>query len=131
MKDVVALLQTERAELLDRVAKVDAAIAALGGKAGRLEVVGTGSEARAQAAQHIGRGAEGDIGADEAVLGGASEAACGGRDRQGRGGGDRGKRGIDELPVGVSYLEVAFGKVDQRLLCDRAGGAAGAERRES
>ena len=32
MKDVIALLQTERAELLDRVAKVDAAIAALGGK---------------------------------------------------------------------------------------------------
>ncbi len=35
MKDVIALLQTERAELLDRVAKVDAAIAALGGKPGR------------------------------------------------------------------------------------------------
>ncbi len=32
MKDVIALLETERAELLDRVAKVDAAIAALGGK---------------------------------------------------------------------------------------------------
>ena len=29
--------------------------------------------------------------------------------------------------MGVSYLEVAFGKVDQRLLCDRAGGAAGAD----
>ena len=35
MKDVIALLETERAELLDRVAKVDAAIAALGGKLGR------------------------------------------------------------------------------------------------
>ena len=34
MKDVIALLQTERAELLDRVAKVDAAITALGGKPG-------------------------------------------------------------------------------------------------
>ncbi len=29
--------------------------------------------------------------------------------------------------MGVSYLEVTFGKVDQRLLCDRAGGAAGAD----
>ena len=36
MKDVIALLQTERAELLDRVARIDAAIAALGGIAGRL-----------------------------------------------------------------------------------------------
>ena len=35
MKDVVALLQTERAELLDRVARVDGAIAALGGRPGR------------------------------------------------------------------------------------------------
>ena len=35
MKDVIALLETERAELLDRVAKVDTAIAALGGKPGR------------------------------------------------------------------------------------------------
>ena len=35
MKDVIALLETERADLLDRVAKVDAAIAALGGKPGR------------------------------------------------------------------------------------------------
>ena len=35
MKDVVALLETERAELLDRVTRVDAAIAALGGKPGR------------------------------------------------------------------------------------------------
>ena len=35
MKDVIALLETERAELLDRVARVDAAIAALGGKPGR------------------------------------------------------------------------------------------------
>ena len=34
MRDVIALLETERAELLDRVAKVDAAIAALGGKPG-------------------------------------------------------------------------------------------------
>ena len=44
MKDVIALLQTERAELLDRVAKVDAAIAALGGKPG-------GSRSSAQAAK--------------------------------------------------------------------------------
>ena len=35
MKDVIALLETERAELLDGVAKIDAAIAALGGKPGR------------------------------------------------------------------------------------------------
>ena len=28
--------------------------------------------------------------------------------------------------MGVSYLGIAFGKVDQRLHCDRAGGAAGA-----
>ena len=35
MKDVIALLETERAELQDRVARVDAAIAALGGKLGR------------------------------------------------------------------------------------------------
>ena len=35
MKDVLALLETERAELVDRVARVDAAIAALGGKPGR------------------------------------------------------------------------------------------------
>ena len=44
MKDVIALLQTERAELLDRVAKVDAAIAALDGKLG-------GSRSSAQAAK--------------------------------------------------------------------------------
>ncbi len=35
MKDVIALLQTERAELLDGVARIDAAISALGGKAGQ------------------------------------------------------------------------------------------------
>ena len=31
MNDIIALLQTERAGLLDRVARIDAAIAALGG----------------------------------------------------------------------------------------------------
>ena len=35
MKEVVALLETERAALLDRGARIDAAIAALGGKPGR------------------------------------------------------------------------------------------------
>jgi len=46
MKDVIALLQTERAELLDRVARVDAAIAALGGvKPGRAAASGTAERA--------------------------------------------------------------------------------------
>ena len=35
MRFLIALLETERAELLDGVAQIDAAIAALGGKPGR------------------------------------------------------------------------------------------------
>ena len=35
MRDVIALLNTKRAELLDGIARIDAAISALGGDAGR------------------------------------------------------------------------------------------------
>ena len=35
MKDVIALLNTRRAELLDGIARIDAAISALGGDPGR------------------------------------------------------------------------------------------------
>ena len=35
MKDVIATLQGKRAELLDSVARIDAAISALGGESGR------------------------------------------------------------------------------------------------
>ncbi len=35
MQDVIALLSTQRAELLDSIARIDAAIAALGGEPGR------------------------------------------------------------------------------------------------
>ena len=35
MKDVIALLNDQRSELLDSVARIDAAISALGGKPGR------------------------------------------------------------------------------------------------
>ncbi len=69
----------------------------------------TGREARALAAQHVGRGAKSDIRADEGVLGGASEAVSSGRRRQRWEGGDRGERCIDEVPM-PSYLEVALAR---------------------
>ena len=46
MKDVIAVLQSERAELLDSVARIDAAISALGGKPGRSTSAGSAKPAR-------------------------------------------------------------------------------------
>ena len=46
MKDVIAVLKEQRADLLDNVARIDAAIAALGGvKSGRAAASGTSERA--------------------------------------------------------------------------------------
>ena len=46
MKDVIAVLKEQRADLLNNVARIDAAIAALGGvKPGRAAAAGTGERA--------------------------------------------------------------------------------------
>lgn len=46
MKDVVALLNTKRAELLDGIARIDAAIAALGEPSGSSEKAAKGTRKR-------------------------------------------------------------------------------------
>ena len=107
MKNVIALLQTERAELLDRVAKVDAAIAALGGKPGRSR---SSTQPGKPARRRRNMSDEERKAASERMKnywGGASEAICSGRCRQGWEGGDKRERCIDEFPM-PSHLEVVL-----------------------
>ena len=57
MKDVIAVLKEQRAELLNNVARIDAAIAALGGvKPGRAAASGTADGHQAGGACHGGKG---------------------------------------------------------------------------
>ena len=72
MKDVIAVLNDHRSELLDSVARIDAAIAALGVK--QRPSAPSRQPAKRKRLRDVSRGKASGLGSDEELLGGTQEA---------------------------------------------------------